>query len=533
MDEISYDPIERIWSGKKPMPMYDLDCSIGRIIHNNLKNNPKNVCQICIEDGKTATSQDILNWSVRLAQNFKQRGLSHDDVICISAKNSTYVTPAAVACLFNATPFHGVNPILDIKTLTHVLTITKPKLIFCDAVDYEKLKTASAAWTPELITVTGKVEGVTYIEELLSPTKTEMFYQPETLIFGGDQTILILCSSGTTGLPKAVCMANHTFDYSNNSVTCESVAYCPSGLDWFTGILSLLWSVANGCTRILTNQPFSAEFFLELVVTYKITTVILVPVYISALAACPEASAEKLASLTTVIVGGGWIPSDTLQKMQSLLKNSVIIFTYGSTEIGGISGGIYTEKLGTTVGKVAPGVQVRILDENCRNLSHGEVGEICVHHGRKWAGYYGNPIETQRMQDSLGWFHSGDLGYFDENNNLFIVDRKKEIFKCLTMHYWPNEIEMTIAELPDVEQVCVAGVYIEKYGDAPAAMVVKREGSTLSGDQIKEHVAKRLVVEYKQLFGGVYFVDELPQNANGKVLRRVVKEKLTRAHLDR
>ncbi|XP_030558001.1 4-coumarate--CoA ligase 1-like [Drosophila novamexicana] len=527
-----YDPIKRIWRGEKSMPLYDFDCSIGRIIHNNLKNNPKKVCHICIEDGKTVTSQQILNWSVRLAQNFEQRGLRHDDVICISAKNSTYVTPAAVACLFNATPFHAVNPILDINTLTHVLTITKPKLIFCDAVDYEKLKTASAAWTPELITVTGKVEGVTYIEELLSPTETEMLYRPKTLILGGDQTMLILCSSGTTGLPKAVCIANNMLDCSNNFVTAESVVYCPSGLDWVTGILSLLWSVANGCTRILTNQSFSENNFLELVVKYKITIAILAPVYVSALVTYPAASAEKLASLRTVFVGGGWMPSETLQKMQNLLKNGVIIFMYAATEFGQVACAIFSEKLGITVGKPLPGIQVRILDENCSNLSHGEVGEICVHHGRKWSGYYGNPIETQRMQDSSGWFHSGDLGYFDENNNLYIVDRKKEIYKCLGMQYGPTDIEAAIAELPDVQEVCVVGLYDEKYGDAPAAMVVKRPGSTLTGDQIKEHVSKRLVVEFKQLHGGVYFVGELPYNANGKVLRRTVKEKLTQAYLN-
>lgn len=120
----------------------------------------------------------MLDWSVRLAQVFKQRGLRHDDVIGIISKNSTYVTPAAVACFFNATPFHAVNPTLDIDTLRHVLEITRPSIIFCDASDFERLTTACAEWTPELITLNSKVQGVTYVEELLLlPTKTERFYQ--------------------------------------------------------------------------------------------------------------------------------------------------------------------------------------------------------------------------------------------------------------------------------------------------------------------------------------------------------------------
>lgn len=93
------------------------------------------------------------------------------------AQNSTFVTPAAVACLFNATPFHAVNPTLDVDTLRHIFGITKPSIIFCDALDFEKLKTACSAWEPELITVTGKVQDVACVEELLLPTKTNQLYE--------------------------------------------------------------------------------------------------------------------------------------------------------------------------------------------------------------------------------------------------------------------------------------------------------------------------------------------------------------------
>lgn len=119
----------------------------------------------------------MLGWATRLAQLFKQRGYSPETVIGIVARNSTYVSAAAVGCLFNATPFHAVNSTLDEETLKYVLGITKPTVIFCDASDYEKLKAACAEWTPELITLTGKVPGVTYVEDLLTPTKTELFYQ--------------------------------------------------------------------------------------------------------------------------------------------------------------------------------------------------------------------------------------------------------------------------------------------------------------------------------------------------------------------
>ncbi|XP_002005455.2 4-coumarate--CoA ligase 1 [Drosophila mojavensis] len=528
-----YDPIARIWSGAKSSPMYDFDCSYGRIVHNQLRNNPNHICQICLADGKTATNRDVFTWSVRLAQNFKKRGLRHDDVICISAKNSTYVTPVAVACLFNATPFHAVNPILDPETLSHVLAITKPSLFFCDAADLEKLKTASAAWSPEFVTLTGKVEGVPFVEEFLAPTNTEMFYQPQPLIFGGEQTMAILCSSGTTGKPKAVCMANYMLSCSNPFLSSEAVIYCGSSLDWYSGLINFMYSVADGCTRIIADKPFSAEYILELVTKYKINILSIAPRHASELVACPQATPEKLASVFLVAVGGGWIPSVTLQKVQKLIQRGFVYFGYGTTEFGGVCAGPFNEKLGNTVGKLNAGIKIRIVDEDGKNLGYGMVGEVYVNHGRNWKGYYGNPVESQRMYDSLGWFHTGDLGYFDEENNLYIVDRKKEIYKCLGMQYSPNDIEAVITELPDVVQVCVVGVYDDKYGDAPAAMIVKRPGSSLTAEQVKQHVAKRLVVNHKQLHGGAYFTNELPVTASGKVMRRTVKEQLTQSSVDR
>ncbi|KAH8415769.1 hypothetical protein KR222_000475 [Zaprionus bogoriensis] len=529
----TYDKHERTWSGVKLSRVYDFDCSVGSLIHRALRNYPKNICQIYTGDGKITTNEELLQWSVRLAQIFKKRGLRHSDVIAIAAKNSTYVTPTAVACLFNATPFHAVNPTLDVDTLEYVFGITKPQIVFCDAADYEKLKTATSAWSPELITLTGKVQGATNVEELLTPTKTEMFYQPERLHLGGEQTMAILCSSGSTGKPKAVCLANHMLVFNHSYFNSEIVIYSGSSLDWYSGVVTFINSVSDGCTRIISHKPYSPEYFVELVEKYKISVASFAPRHVSALVACPQATPQRLASLFVLIVGGGWIPSETLQKVQKLLPNGYIGFGYGATEIGGISAAIYTEKLGNSVGALLPGYRAQVVDENGKKLGPGEVGELYVNHGLKWGGYYANPLETQRLRDSLGWFHTGDVGYFDDQNNLYIVDRKKEVYKCLGMQYWPNDIEVAIAELPDVQEVCVVGIYDEKYGDAPAAMVAKRPASSLSAEQIKQHVANKLVVEFKQLHGGVHFVDELPQTANGKVLRRAVREKLMQANLDR
>lgn len=310
--------------------------------------------------------------------------------------------------------------------------------------------------------------------------------------------------------------------------TSDFVLYCGSSLDWYSGLVAFLYSVADGLTRVISDKPYSPELFVELVQKYKITVATFSPRHVSALVACPEATTERLASLFVVAIGGGWIPTETLQKFHEILKPRFVGYGYGATEVGGMSAGLYNEKFGNTVGALVAGLRGRIVDENGKNLGPGQIGELHVNNGLNWGGYYDNPEEWKQLLDSDGWFHTGDLGYFDEHNNLYIVDRKKEIYKCLGMQYWPNDIEVAIAELPDVQEVCVVGIYDEKYGDAPAAMVVKLPGSSLTEEQIKEHVAKRLLVEFKKLHGGVHFVDDLPQTASGKVLRREVKAILTK-----
>ncbi|XP_050323784.1 uncharacterized protein LOC126755332 [Bactrocera neohumeralis] len=518
----SYDKQERVWSGDKRPLIYDFDCSLGKVIYNTLRNYPKKVCQVSDNNGREVTNGETLTWSVRLAQHFKKMHLRHDDVIGIVAKNSTYLTSVAVGCFMNCTPFHAVNPIFDTKSIENVFTITAPKIIFLDGEYYEKVWEATRAFKPLYYTLTNHIEGVAKIEDLLLPTKTEFFYLPEQLTLGGEQTVAILCSSGTTGLPKCVCISNYALQLENLFVTSEDVVFTNSNIDWFTGLLYTIITCTSSCKRVITNRPFTPEYLVELVQKYQISIVGAAPFHVAALVACPTANAENLSTIRSFSIGGGSVTLPVIQRLQSLLKNSLITFGYGLTEVGGISINMGAQ-FHTSVGKLLPGLHARIVDAQGKNLPSNEVGEIYVKTGRKWNGYYSKPIETQRFQDSLGWFHTGDLGYFDDKNMLYIVDRKKDIMKYQSMQYWPGEIEQVISQLPEVANVCVVGVNDERNGDAAGAVVVKRKDAVLTEQQVKDHVVKQIPVPYKHLHAGVIFVDELPHNTNGKLLRKEAK----------
>ncbi|XP_022227768.2 4-coumarate--CoA ligase 1 isoform X3 [Drosophila obscura] len=519
----TYDEKERIWSGPKRSPTYHYDTSIGKIIFNTMRTWPRNVCQINDIDGVTVTFEQGLTWAIRIAQHFKKRGLNNANVVGIVAKNCTYLMPVGLACLMNGTPFHSVNPDQDEATISHVFAITKPTLIFCDGNVHKQVQAATVGWQPEIYTLTQPVAGVPKIEDLLGPTATEMTYQPEPLKEGGDQTMAILCSSGTTGLPKAVCISNNVLTLENPLINSEVTVLSSSGLDWVTGLVSFIFSTVFGATRIITSKPFTPEYFVQLVKKYNVDFAVLPPRHLSALISYPGATPENLAPLKSVAYVGGSVSLATLQRTQELCKNAMLNTGYGLTETLSITNNTGISHI-ASVGKPVPGVRMRIVDEDGKNLTYNQVGEILAHKGQAWNGYFGNPEATLQMQDSEGWFHTGDLGYFDEQNFLYIVDRKKEILKYQGLHYWPTEIESVISELPQVQDVCVVGIYDELEGDAAGALVVKAKGAVVTAKDISDHVAKRLPAVQKQLHAGVQFTDKLPANVNGKTLRKASRE---------
>lgn len=207
-----------------------------------------------------------------------------------------------------------------------------------------------------------------------------------------------------------------------------------------------------------------------------------------------------------------------------------MIAGYGCSELGSCctSGEITAPNAN---GHVRENYELKIIDEQSNNLGVWETGEIVVKRPTPWLGYFGNDAATDHIW-SDGQLLTGDLGYFDEKGTLYIVGRKKYIMKYQGFQYSPNEIEQVILELSDVVEVCVCGIPDFISIDLPAAAVVKKNGSSLSENEISEYVHRKMPV-YKQLHGGVYFMDEIPKTVNGKSLRKVVKEKLINLHAAR
>ncbi|EDW00652.1 4-coumarate--CoA ligase-like 7 [Drosophila grimshawi] len=517
-----YDPETKIWRGAKRRPYYDPRCSVGDVIHTTLGNFPNQVIQINIEDGTKVTCLEIRKWGVRLAMYLKKEQITQTDIVGLISETNNYVVAVVVASFFNATPFHAVNVTRDAKTVQRLYEVTKPKIMFCDGFDYERIKEITKEWAPKIVLLSGRIEGVTHIEDLLVPQPEENKYQPAALDKDGNQTAAILCSSGTSGLPKAVHIS-HTY-IARTPPLCKStdIILTHATVDWATGFSCIVLSLFYCAPRLIFKGDYNAEKTLKIIQDYEATIVALAPWQAYELFTHPLATEKSLNSVSLAFITGGWISLKVLQRAQELMKQCNILFSYGSTETGGITGNV-DQTLNNSVGRIFPGLRVRIVNDEGTNLQHNEVGEVLIDTGFKWQGYVNNVADTEStMQD--GWINLGDLGYFDDDNNLYLVDRKKDLLKYKSKHYWPNEIEQVIIELPDVLNVCVVGVKDERHGDAAGALIIKKPGSALTKQQVIDHVAKRVVVDYKQLNSGVQFVDILPQNQNGKVMRSEARQ---------
>lgn len=211
--------------------------------------------------------------------------------------------------------------------------------------------------------------------------------------------------------------------------------------------------------------------------------------------------------------------------MNKYLPNGAVYVTYGTSEAGIFLSSNYPSLNNRSVGKVVSGVNVKIIDDYGRNLGADQSGEVCVKTMNKWLGYYGNEQATLDMIDVDGYMKTGDIGYVDSDGYLFLIDRKKDIFKYYSTHISPSEFEDVLANHPAIKVVCVVDVPDPEgmAPDLPTAVIVKSGVGDITADEVHQIVCENLPKE-KRLVGGVYFTRQLPITVSGKIKRTEVRK---------
>jgi fatty-acyl-CoA synthase len=348
-----------------------------------------------------------------------------------------------------------------------------------------------------------------------------------------DDDVIQLYTSGTTGHPKGVQLTNANYlaifksvtDLGAANYTPDDVVLIAMPVFHVAGVNFGLLALAHGAHGIVLGD-IDADEILRLIETKRISFAFLVPAVILFLTQHPRACETDFSSLRNLSYGASPI-TDTVLLTAKEMMGCEFLQLYGLTETTG--GGAYLppEDHDPARGKLRscgmpyPGHEIRVVDSGGRALGTREVGEIQIKAPNVMKGYW-NKDEATKKAVSEGWFATGDAGYFDEDGYLYIHDRVKDMIVSGGENVYPAEVENAISGHPAVADVAVIGVPDERWGEAVKAVVVKRPGAEADAAGIIAWARER-IAGYK-LPKSVDFIEALPRNPTGKVLRRELRQ---------
>ncbi|XP_062548677.1 uncharacterized protein LOC134213550 isoform X3 [Armigeres subalbatus] len=523
-----YDPERKQWQGKTQPSILNPEANIGQIVWNLLSRAPDKVIQINADEDSYMTCAEMKRRIVRIAMNLQSMGCSRGDIVSLVCTNGENVVPIYVGCLTIGLVVNSLAPVFNKDDLAHMMRQTQSRVVFCDKENREIVEQAAgeAIAKKPMIFVTGNSVGEALsVDVLLRSVKGEEQFVPKYLGDSRKLLAIILCSSGTTGLPKGVCLSHaHLIE---NDMFAEQLNAGPifnfSALFWATGMFAVLTSLYYQRPRVITRKPFNEEIVIDAIEKYKVEDIFTPPSYIALLVNHPRFAKADFSSVKRWTMGGAIVSEELRVKLANRLPYGKTKSVYGTSEIGIVTAAD-TPCVPGAVGTLVSNLEAKIVDECDRRLGPMEKGEIRLKFKHKILGYLNNEQATKEAFDAEDFFKTGDIGYFDQHGQLFVIDRIKDIIKYNNYQVSPSDLESVIEKIDGVKQVCVTGVPLQdKTSDLVTAVVVRKQESTLTEEQLLEAVNNQ-VSDYKQIRGGVYFVDRLPTSAAGKVLRRAVKE---------
>ena len=340
-------------------------------------------------------------------------------------------------------------------------------------------------------------------------------------------------SSGTTGLPKGVMLTHRT-------LVCNQLQYLHASgieakdafplflpLSHIYGVMLMNAALGAGAHQILMER-FDLQTLVGVIQQHQATVLHLVPPVLLALANAPGLEPSQFSSVKYALSAAAPLAPDVARRVEQRLGLRVIQ-AYGLTETGPASHHSPLEpdrmKL-DSVGVIMADTEQRVVDLETGEtvLGPGETGEIIIRGPQLMQGYWNAPEETARALRN-GWLHTGDIGSIDAEGYTYVVDRKKEMIKCRAFSIAPAELEAALLEHPDIADCGVVGVPDADAGEVPNAFVVARKGCTLGEAALSDYFSKRLA-GYKMIRKW-HLTDAIPRTPSGKILRRMLKERLT------
>lgn len=481
--------------------------------------------------------QEVNARANRLASALQKRGVAHGDRVAILSKNCHEY----VEVLFGLAKIGAVSVPLNYRlTEREIELICRDASVVALLVGPEYFTTAervaaSSETIREAIAFGREVPGAFIAYDSLIQEGVEVEPTPDRPIEPED-LLMLLYTSGTTGFPKGV-MYTHRRTLIGMFVHVHAIGsrathrvMLPAPLYSAAGIAGIFCAVYVGSYTVLIN--FEPRRALETIQNERITFTNLVPTTIQMLTMHEDVERYDLSSLRVLLYGGAPIPEPVLRRAVEVFRCD-FRQTYATSETG-CSGTVLEPDehrlaladerwawLLASCGRPQCHVAVRVVNADGEEVAPGEVGEVCVYSDGNMVGYWNNPAATAEVLRD-GWVYTGDLATVDEDGYLTLVDRKHDMIVSGGLNVYPSEVERVLYQHPAVFECAVIGVPHDVWGEAVKAVVVVNAGASLSEPELIAFCKERLA-GYKSP-KSVDFVERLPRNLTGKVLRRQLRE---------
>lgn len=309
----------------------------------------------------------------------------------------------------------------------------------------------------------------------------------------------------------------------------QKLSFCPASLFWLLGFCHIIFKVLNGYNRLITSKPFTPDLFFDLIEKYEINETILYTPILKLLIESPRFERADFSKFDMISSPAFCIPKSYCDIFLKKLPNGIFAVGYGASEVGGVTYKIVNSKSTSSVGGPCVNTEIKIqLDDGTTSFIK-EIGEVLVRQKAKFHGYLNN--NPAAKIDDEGWYHTGDMGYIDENYELNIVGQRTQVIRSIHGEIYPFEIETRIEAIRGVKRVVIVGTphLTELY--IPTALIIKDSNSDVNEEIINEAISD--MAPHQQLTGGIFFVDELPMSRDGKIQRNEAKEIATRLKFQR
>ncbi len=451
----------------------------------------------------------------RVAGHFAELGLVAGDRIAVYGRNSDAYFIAWLACLRGGFVHVPVNYALTGEELSYIVHQSGSRLVLAGA------------------TLDGNLSGIGVpthrLDDMVAIALDSHAAIPPEPDLQDDSLAQIVYTSGTTASPKGAMMTHkammsqyysviHGMDYAETDRALAALPlYHTAQTHAFT-----MPQLLVGARTILIESP-AADIVLRLIEQQRITSFFAPPTVWITLLRHPDFSTRDLSSLEKIYYGASIMPVPVLQELRERLPAARPYNCYGQTEIAPLATVLRPEEHDArpaSCGRPCLNVQTRVVDPGMNDLPPGTHGEIVHRSPHLMVGYWDKPAETAEAFAG-GWFHSGDVGYFDEEGYLYIVDRIRDVINTGGVLVASREVEEVLFTHPAVSEVAVVGLPDDKWIEAVTAFVVVRPGHQLEEAELQALVREHLA-PYKRP-KRIVFVDHLPRNTAGKLLKRELR----------